>query len=174
MKRLTLWLAVACITFAVGTVAALSWYVHGRPEPVLDESPAEREVKQSFQEGLTVEVPFCELVKNPKVYENRRRLRVLMSFNAGGKLGPAYFSAWCQDENDAVWIEYESEGIAAGAEQFFREIDRRMDDCWHGSGIVIGNFESSDGEGYGPQKNLPYRLVVSHIEPPRVYFCGQE
>jgi hypothetical protein len=170
MRRPALRITVACLTFAVGTAAALGWYVHSRPEVVPDESPAEREAKRTFQEGLKAEVPFRALVDYPKVYENRL-LRVGMSYYSGA-VGQDFFGVVPHGAKDSIWIEYESEQASAEAERIFKEIDQRMDNCWLGVGNTVGRFEGSEGEGYGPQKSLPYRFVISHVEHPQVVLYG--
>ncbi|MDT7604471.1 MAG: hypothetical protein QOF61_2468 [Acidobacteriota bacterium] len=171
MRRLTLRLAVALFTFILGIAVTLVWYVSHRADSLnLPESDAERETRLARFEEMSVRVPFCELVRHPKVYENSI-VSVAVSYPP---MIPYSFTGSCPEGNDSVRIELESEKVRSDSEQMLAVYDKEMDHCWAGAGTIVGKFEAVDRKDDEQQKEVSYKFTILRLDKPEfVISCAE-
>lgn len=171
MRRLTLRLAVALFTFLIGMAATLAWSASHRVSSLgLPESDAERETRLARFEEMSVRVPFCELVRHPKVYENS----IVSVAVLYPPMIPYSFTGSCPEGNDFLRVEYESEKVRSDSEQMLAVYDKEMDHCWAGGGTIVGKFEAVDGNDGDQPKGISYRFTILRLGKPEfVISCAQ-
>ena len=103
MQPFTIRLIIATWLFALITVASIRWWVRQIPEnpeiPAARASIEVRPAKDSFDPTI-YSVPFCELVKNPVLY-NRKLIQMQAVFVNG--VDWAYIASdACPDENGTM------------------------------------------------------------------------
>jgi hypothetical protein len=136
----------------------------------LPESDAEREARLATFEEMSVRVPFCELVKYPKMYENHI---VSVAVWYPPQI-PYSFTGSCREANESLQIEFDSEKARSDSEQILAVYDKEMDHCWGGDGTVIGKFEPLDGNDGEQTKGFSYRFAILRLDKPQfVISCAE-
>src|SRR5688572_27624283 len=70
MKKLTIKVLIALLTFIIGVGAVMSWFLLGK-NPVKESGPQP--------------LPYCEVARNPELYHGKViRVRATLSFGSGG------------------------------------------------------------------------------------------
>lgn len=171
MRRLILSIAVALFTFIIGIAATLVWHVSYRANsPDLSDSELERETRLTPLEEMSVTVPFCELVKYPKIYENK----IVHAAMWYPPQIPYSFTGRCPQGNDFLQIEFDSEKARSDSEQMLALYDKEMDHCWQGSGTIVGKFEAVDGKDGEQPRGISYKFTILRLDKPEfVMSCAQ-
>jgi hypothetical protein len=107
MKRLTIRLIVALVTFAVGVTAATVWYLSRTTAP---PSPKNSVAAPPANEQQIPTVAFCDLVSAPTQYLGKMvRVRATIYFDSTGVFNNKvmYDPATCSGGENRVWVEFD-------------------------------------------------------------------
>ena len=87
MRRISLRVAMALLTFLVGIVVSILWLVNRSSEVKAIENPPCRSCSQIYSTSPELPtVPFCDFVRNPEHYAGQViRIRALLNYDSGQK-----------------------------------------------------------------------------------------
>ena len=147
MRKLTVKLLVAMLTFIIGISAATSWFFFGENQKK-DSAPAL--------------LPYCEVARNPETYHGKViRVRATLSFGSDGM----YVFEDCDPvEALASLVELEgSEGVSSKAHHYVEEMltDQTEVQVKKIDAIIIGRFDGENSTGCWAPK---YRIAATNIQ----------
>lgn len=134
------------------------------PQPKTDGttwSPAASAVAQD-----TPTVALCELVHNPKQFDNKT-VRTQAIFFVDSESQALYDPA-CDNKDTAMWAEYDV-SYTFSDEEVKRKLSNLLcqtKPCPSGEAhvTIVGRFEDSNGNGYGHLNGYRFRFVIMRVE----------
>lgn len=168
MRRLTLRVMVAALTFAIGIAASIAWHlyqhIHQQSDVIkLTPNPFPQEV----DEAPTVD--FCELLHHHDLYDGKM-VRVNTTY-FGMFEGSGFYDLRCNGAEGSCSIRSDD----YLDDEMYRVLNKTWDDeknfsrdSEHGvrmsNVIVVGRFHVAKGEGFGHLNGSRFELAIDKIE----------
>jgi hypothetical protein len=164
MKRFTLLLVAASLTFAIGVAASIAWYLYHQREVItLTPNPFPQEV----DEAPTVD--FCDLLHNHNLYDGKM-VRVSATY-FGMFEGSGLYDLRCNDTEGSCSVRFDD----YLDDDSYRELGKTLSDennvSWdseHGASrsnvTVVGRFHAAKGGGYGHLNGSSFEFAIAKIE----------
>jgi len=146
MRRLTVKLLVALLTFIIGISAATSWFFFGNNQR---------------KESAPALLPYCEVARNPEPYHGKViRVSATVSIGSGGM----YILEDCDPvEALASLVELEGSEGASSAQNYVDEMltDQTEFQVKKMDAITVGRFNGQHSTGCWAPK---YRIAATNIQ----------
>lgn len=116
-----------------------------------------------------MDVPYCELIRNPSAYDGRK-VRIAATYRSGYEWSEIY-DRDCFDFERRTWVEFEN--LDAESRRVLEDLKTESSEGRTLSVIFAGTFENSKGN-YGHLNDYKHLLKVSNVDRAELLFEGSK